>query len=242
MPIHDWRRVIASTFHDFHHCWIAGLRRSLNRAILPPGYYAQAEQVATQVVPDVWTLQQPDPPRPPSAGQIGPPDRASGTGGLAVAVGPPKVSIHGTASEATIYAARRSQLVIRHATGHRIVAMLELVSPSAAGPPSPLVRQPSPLVGLADVQPSAVAAGDGVEPLELQLVRRRLGCRLESEPVAHLQRVLQQRLVLAGDEQAVRARHGYRRDAHRRGRGVPLHQRAGGRAPAQQQQGRGDES
>ncbi len=57
MPIHDWTRVSAGTFHDFHTAWIAELRRALNGGVLPEGYYAMAEQVANQVIPDVLTLQ-----------------------------------------------------------------------------------------------------------------------------------------------------------------------------------------
>jgi hypothetical protein len=128
MPIHDWSKVIAGTFHDFHHCWIAELRGSLNRGLLPPGYYAQAEQVATQIVPDVLALQQPN--AGPSFGSWdGRRDREDETGGLAVADAPPRVALQDTASEAMIYAARRSQIVIRHATGHRVIALIELVSP-----------------------------------------------------------------------------------------------------------------
>ena len=38
MPVHDWTRVEAGIFHDFHTVWIGGLRTALNRALLPPGY------------------------------------------------------------------------------------------------------------------------------------------------------------------------------------------------------------
>ena len=40
MPVHDWNRVTAGTFHDFHLAWIAELRRALNGGLLPQGYYA----------------------------------------------------------------------------------------------------------------------------------------------------------------------------------------------------------
>src|SRR5207247_6476085 len=58
MPVHDWNRVTAGTFHDFHLAWIAELRRTLNGGLLPQGYYALAEQVAGEIIPDVLTLQQ----------------------------------------------------------------------------------------------------------------------------------------------------------------------------------------
>src|SRR5947208_5074826 len=52
MPIHDWTRVDAGIFHDFHHEWISTLRRSLNAGLLPPDHYALAEQIAGGLEPD----------------------------------------------------------------------------------------------------------------------------------------------------------------------------------------------
>jgi hypothetical protein len=49
MPIHDWTRVDAGLFHDFHQDWTIELRRSLNAGLLPPGYFALTDQ---QVEPD----------------------------------------------------------------------------------------------------------------------------------------------------------------------------------------------
>ena len=46
MPIHDWTRVDAGIFHDFHHTWITEIKRVLNSGLLPPDYYALAEQIA----------------------------------------------------------------------------------------------------------------------------------------------------------------------------------------------------
>jgi uncharacterized protein DUF4058 len=40
MPIHDWTRVDAGLFHDFHQDWTIELRRSLNAGRLPVGYVA----------------------------------------------------------------------------------------------------------------------------------------------------------------------------------------------------------
>jgi hypothetical protein len=44
MPIHDWTRVRANRFHDFHQCWTAALCNALNAGSLPPGYFALIEQ------------------------------------------------------------------------------------------------------------------------------------------------------------------------------------------------------
>ena len=59
MPIHDWTRVDPGTFHDFHHIWITAIQHTLNRGLLPPEYYALAEQIAGGFGPDVLTLQRP---------------------------------------------------------------------------------------------------------------------------------------------------------------------------------------
>lgn len=123
MPIHDWTKVSAGIFHDFHTTWIAHLRSVLNAGLLPAGYYALAEQVASQVVPDVLTLQD-------SWADGTESDQAiSQESGTAVATVAPAVAIRDTISEAMLLAARRRQVVIRHTTGDRIVALMEIVSP-----------------------------------------------------------------------------------------------------------------
>jgi hypothetical protein len=57
MPIHDWTRVSACTWHDFHLAWIAEYRNRLNDGLMPPEYYAQAEQIAGPLGPGVLALQ-----------------------------------------------------------------------------------------------------------------------------------------------------------------------------------------
>jgi hypothetical protein len=37
MAIHDWTRVTAGTFHDFHQTWLVEIKRALNAGILPSG-------------------------------------------------------------------------------------------------------------------------------------------------------------------------------------------------------------
>src|SRR5262249_24069207 len=119
MPIHDWTRVDAGIFHDFHHTWIAEIKRALNAGVLPPDYYALAEQVAGGLGPDVLTLEG------PSNGVAGP---AVGRGGIAVAETPPQVWFH-TRTEIEVYAAKANAIAIRHTSDHRVVAMVEIVSP-----------------------------------------------------------------------------------------------------------------
>jgi hypothetical protein len=57
MPVHDWTRVKACIFHHFHHSWIEELQRALNRGLLPPDYYAMAEQRTGRFGPDFLTLE-----------------------------------------------------------------------------------------------------------------------------------------------------------------------------------------
>jgi hypothetical protein len=121
MPIHDWTQVDAGLFHDFHNAWITELRNALNGGLLPPNYYALGEQHAGRMIPDVLTLHtsRPNgeaPPLPP------------GEGGLALAEAPPKVRRQLTATET--YRQRRRTLAIRHVTGHRLIAMIEIISPA----------------------------------------------------------------------------------------------------------------
>ena len=121
MPVHDWTRVDAGTFHDFHTVWIAELRTALNSGLLPTDYYALAEQSASQRQTDVLTLHT----GPASVGQSG--------GGLAVLEATPAVRLRlrPTPGQARRLSSRRGRrLVIRHVTGHRVVAVLAIVSPA----------------------------------------------------------------------------------------------------------------
>jgi hypothetical protein len=120
MPVHDWTRVSAGTFHDFHVSWIGEIKKSLNAGLLPHGFYAQAEQVAGEVVPDVITLHAGDP-YPASNGSV--------SGATAVLEAPPEVSITHELSEEEAYAVLQNSVVIRHASGDRVVALIEILSP-----------------------------------------------------------------------------------------------------------------
>jgi hypothetical protein len=118
MPVHDWTRVEAGTFHAFHTAWITHLSETLNGGVLPSGYYAMPEQHAGRSIADVLTLHSGD------ASHSPPPPQ----GGLTVAEAPPRVSRRQTIVPST--ASRRRTLTVRHVSGHRIVAMIEIVSPA----------------------------------------------------------------------------------------------------------------
>lgn len=120
MPLHDWTRVIAGDFHDFHQVWTVNLRTRLNQGILPEGLYAQVEQQAGGMSPDVITLEDNEPQRHPA-------EDAPYPGAVAVAREPPQVAI--TAElERRLYAEKKNVVAVRHASDRRIVAMIEIVS------------------------------------------------------------------------------------------------------------------
>jgi hypothetical protein len=123
MPIHDWTRVSDGTFHDFHTGWVTSIREKLNE-ILPPTYYAQAEQIAGPLGPDVLTLQTNDYPPAETNGHYG---NSSDEGGLAVATMAPRMKLVDE-GEMDDYVLKRRTVVIRHATGDRIIALIEIVS------------------------------------------------------------------------------------------------------------------
>jgi hypothetical protein len=115
MPIHDWTRVRANRWHDFHQGWTIEIRNALNRGLLPDGYLALAEQITGGPAPDVVTLSLPV---KPGEGM---------TGGVAVAETPPKSRVQ-TQAEATIYARKANRVTIHHPDGN-VVAIIEIVSP-----------------------------------------------------------------------------------------------------------------
>ena len=124
MPLHDWSRVESGIFHDFHTAWITEIRNALNDGLLPDKYYALAEQHAGDYVADVLALHVP--PGPEERRPFLLPDDETG-GGTAVAEVPPKVAQH-EKLELDIIQMKR-HLSIRHLSNHRIVALLEIVSP-----------------------------------------------------------------------------------------------------------------
>jgi hypothetical protein len=111
--MHDWTRVDAGIFHHFHHEWISEINRALNRGLLPPDYYAMAEQVAAGFGPDVLTLR----------------DRVAtpSSGGTATQTRPQ--TTYFAESLPGLRARRTSRVVVRHVSGDQIVAMIEIISP-----------------------------------------------------------------------------------------------------------------
>lgn len=120
MPMHDWTRVEAGIFHAFHHAWIQEMANFLNGGGLPNDYYALPEQVAAGLGPDVLTLQS----------RTADEDEPEG-GGVATICGvrtrPQTRFTAETHSE--FYRRKKSAIAVRHVSGDRVAAMIEIVSP-----------------------------------------------------------------------------------------------------------------
>ncbi len=113
MSIHDWTRVQAGTYHNFHYRWLATIMDWLNAGFLPRGLFAMAEQNVGGPVTDVLTLSKRDADFRPSGG---------GTATLA-----PRTSVV-EEPESVFYARMTNRIAIHHSLG-TVVAVIELVSP-----------------------------------------------------------------------------------------------------------------
>jgi hypothetical protein len=114
MPIHDWTRVRANRFHDFHQTWTIAIRNALNAGRLPPGYFAMVEQQTGGPEADVIALELTSP-----AGKA--------PGGAAVELQPPRARFI-VRAEAAGYARKANRITVRHPDGD-VVAVIEVVSP-----------------------------------------------------------------------------------------------------------------
>jgi hypothetical protein len=124
MPVHDWSRAEAGVYHHFHNLWISRLSDALNSGLLPAEYYALVEQHAGQYVPDILTLHassaQPPPGKKSTPG-------LNGGNVLTISKSPPRVRQQLVAAT---YRRLRRTLAIRHTSGHRLVAIIEITSPA----------------------------------------------------------------------------------------------------------------
>src|SRR4051794_18568883 len=116
MPIHDWTRVAAGTFHTFHLRWIASLCDWFNSGGLPKEYFAMAEAITGGYEPDVVALEL----NPRS-------DEGDSPGGIAIATKAPSAT-YTVRTERARYAAKANRITIRHRDGD-VVAVVEIVSP-----------------------------------------------------------------------------------------------------------------
>ena len=129
MSIHDWTQVEAGIFHAFHHDWITEIARSLNRGVLPPDHYALPEQHAAGFGPDVLTLQQ--------IGGGAEIVDAGSEGGGGVMLAPPTLRPIAE-TDMAFYRKKQKTVTVRHVSGDRIVAMIEIVSPGNKAARNPM--------------------------------------------------------------------------------------------------------
>lgn len=120
MPVHDWSRVDAGLFHDFHQAWTIEIRNGLNGGGLPPGYFALAEQMVAGPIPDVITLQH-------RAGRSEPTQPGGAGGAVVIEEAPPEARFV-TSAQPELYAGKANRIAIRHRLG-QVVAVIEIVSP-----------------------------------------------------------------------------------------------------------------
>ncbi len=102
MPIHDWTRLEAGDFHDFHQCWVVAIRNSLNSGLLPLDHMAMAEQITGRPVPEVVTLNIREP--------------RGDSCGIAIDNLPPSARVIAK-EERVNYTKRADRVVIRHGRG-----------------------------------------------------------------------------------------------------------------------------
>jgi hypothetical protein len=127
MSVHNWTRVEAGIFHDFHHAWIEEIKRVLNSGLLPEDYYALAEQFAAGFGPDVLALEETR-----VDGSARASDPAPGNGDTSLMLLPPKVQVTAE-TDMEFYRRKQKSVTIRHVSGDHIVAMVEVVSPGNKG-------------------------------------------------------------------------------------------------------------
>ncbi len=116
MPVHDWTRVYAGLFHDFHQTWSIYIKNALNAGLLPAGLTALVEQRAGPKEPDVLAVDSMAAQR-----RTGEPD-----GGLLTATPPATRLVLKSSKE--FYSDRANRIVVKHRLGPT-VAVIEIVSP-----------------------------------------------------------------------------------------------------------------
>lgn len=116
MPLHDWTRVDDGIFHSFHNSWIASIVETLNNGLLPEGYYSLGDQVAGLDDPYVLTSHEPI---------ANHPENVDVCATLMTAQPQTRFIAHAVNDR---YTRLQRRIEIRHVSGHRIVALIEIIS------------------------------------------------------------------------------------------------------------------
>ena len=115
MPIHDWTKVPAGLFHDFHQSWSIRIKDALNAGRLPKGVAALVEQRTGPFEADILAVERRTRPK-----------RSTQDDAVAVMERPAARIIRRV--DLTAYAEHANRVVVRHHLG-RIIAVIEIVSP-----------------------------------------------------------------------------------------------------------------
>jgi len=116
MPIHDWNKVYAGLFHDFHQSWSIRIKDALNAGMLPKGMSALVEQRTPRKEPDILAIEAPG--YHPRSGVP--------TGGALTLERPSTRIVRKSSKE--YYADKANRIVIKYKLG-RTIAVIEIVSP-----------------------------------------------------------------------------------------------------------------
>jgi hypothetical protein len=120
MPIHDWTRADARILDALQRAWLRTLWHALNDGLLPEGYYVLSEQHAGMAIPDILTMHTAAPEKSPCLP----------LGGEVATVTKTRPRVQRRLAARASPKGRRRSLTVRHETGHRIVALVEIVSPA----------------------------------------------------------------------------------------------------------------
>jgi hypothetical protein len=116
MPIHDWARVYAGLFHDFHQTWSIYIKNALNAGLLPNGLNALVEQRSGPKESDVLAVDSFESFR----------RKQDTEGGVLIATPPATCIVRKSSKEH--YADKANRIVVKHNLG-RTVSVIEIVSP-----------------------------------------------------------------------------------------------------------------
>lgn len=114
MPMHNWKRVPPTIYHNFHQQWTIAICNALNAGMMPPEYSALVEQYSSGLYPDVLAVQRRNQ-NPPRSGRT------------ITTLEPPRTRMTVRPREARFHE-RANRVVVRHHLGD-VVCVIEVVSP-----------------------------------------------------------------------------------------------------------------
>ena len=126
MPVHDWTRVYAGLFHDFHQSWSIRIKDAMNGGMLPDGLTALVEQKSGPKESDVLTVD-----------AFAPRPTDDSPGGLLTAAPPATRFVQKSSKE--FYSTRANRIVVKHNLG-RTIAEYAHLDEFFFNPPDPRIE------------------------------------------------------------------------------------------------------